>query len=74
VRQVAEEAFARQSAGESSMSLSIPDILRPFKDAFWQLLAPKKLIEVNTRDQQIYFETQGKKLPIDNLSSGEREL
>ncbi len=56
------------------MPLAIPDILQPFKDAFWHLLAPKKLIEVNTRDQQIYFETEGVKLPIESLSSGEREV
>ncbi len=73
-RQVADEAFARQKAGESTMSLAIPDILGPFKDAFWQLLAPKKLVEVNTRDQQIYFETQGQQLTIEQLSSGEREV
>ena len=56
------------------MPLSIPDVLKDFKDAFWQLLAPKKLVEVNTRDQQIYYETQGNKLPLDTLSSGEREV
>ncbi|MCK1297606.1 AAA family ATPase [Bradyrhizobium sp. 24] len=73
-RQIAEEALARQCAGEASMPLAIPDILQPFKDAFWHLLAPKKLIEVSTRDQQIYFETEGVKLPIESLSSGEREV
>ncbi len=73
-RKIAEEALARQRAGEASMPLDIPDILQPFKEAFWHLLAPKKLIEVNTRDQQIYFETEGVKLPIDRLSSGEREV
>ncbi|KGT74263.1 hypothetical protein MA20_39935 [Bradyrhizobium japonicum] len=73
-RQIAEEALARQRAGETSMPLEIPDILQPFKEAFWHLLAPKKLIEVNTRDQQIYFETEGKKFPTESLSSGEREV
>jgi hypothetical protein len=73
-RQIADQAFARQRAGETSMSLDIPDILQPFKDAFWQLLAPKNLVEVNTRDQQIYFETEGKRLTIEQLSSGEREV
>lgn len=73
-RQVAEEAFTRQRAGEVSMPLTIPDILQPFKDAFWQLLAPKRLIEVNTRDQQIYYETEGKVFSIEQLSSGEREV
>jgi energy-coupling factor transporter ATP-binding protein EcfA2 len=73
-RQVAEEAFALQKAGKAVMPLAIPDVLKDFKDAFWQLLAPKKLVEVNTRDQQIYYETQGSRLSIDTLSSGEREV
>ncbi|MDA9424017.1 AAA family ATPase [Bradyrhizobium sp. CCBAU 53380] len=73
-RQVAEQAFALQKSGATSMPLSIPDVLKDFKDAFWQLLAPKQLVEVNTRDQQIYYETQGSRLPIEHLSSGEREV
>jgi energy-coupling factor transporter ATP-binding protein EcfA2 len=73
-RQIADEAFSRQRAGETSMSLAMPDILQTFKDVFWQLLAPKRLIEVNTREQQIYFETEGLKLTIEQLSSGEREV
>lgn len=73
-REVAEKAFALQGAGNVQMPLDIPDILKPFKEAFWQLLAPKKLLEVNTREQQIYYETDGKKLPIDSLSSGEKEV
>jgi hypothetical protein len=52
-RQVAEEAYARQRAGETSMPLSMPDILQPFKDAFLQLLAPKRLIEVDTEVSQV---------------------
>ena len=56
------------------MELDIPDILKPFKDAFWQLLAPKKLVEVNTRNQQIYYEIDGNNLAIETLSSGEREV
>ena len=40
-RQVAEEAFALQKAGQPTMPLAIPDVLKDFKDAFWQLLAPK---------------------------------
>ncbi len=56
------------------MPLDFPDILAPFKEAFWQLVAPKKLIEVNTKDQTIYYEVDGKKLPLETLSSGEQEV
>lgn len=73
-RAVAEQAFALQRAGQPQMQLDFPDILKPFKDAFWQLVAPKKLVELNTRDQQIYYEIAGMKLPIESLSSGEREV
>lgn len=73
-REVADKAFALKSEGKTTMTLDIPDVLQPFKDAFWQLLAPKKLVEVNTRDQQIYYEAGGNKLPIETLSSGEREV
>jgi hypothetical protein len=71
---VADRAFALQKQGQVQMTLDIPDVLKPFKDAFLQLLAPKKLLEVSTRQQVIYYEIDGKKLQTDTLSSGEREV
>src|SRR4029077_19878824 len=63
-----------QAEGQKQMSLDFPDVLKPFKDAFWQLLSPKKLVEVNARDQQLYYEIDGQKLNTDLLSSGEKEV
>jgi hypothetical protein len=73
-REIAERAFSLRDSGEGNMTLDFPDVLSPFKDAFWQLLAPKKMVEVNTRDQQIYYEFNGKRLSFDALSSGEKEV
>lgn len=73
-REISDQAFALRNSGAPIMNLDFPDILKPFKDAFWQLLAPKRLTEVNIRDQQIYFEFNGQKLNADLLSSGEKEV
>lgn len=73
-RKIADRAIALQQGGGREMLLDFPDILAPFKDAFWQLVAPKKLVEVSIKDQQIYYEVDGKKLPIETLSSGEKEV
>lgn len=73
-REIADQAFALKATGQSAMPLDFPDVIKPFKDAFRQLLAPKTLVEVNTRDQVIYYEHNGRKLGFDTLSSGEREV
>ena len=73
-RAVSDKAFELRVSGASTMALDFPDILAPFKEAFWQLLAPKKLVEVSARHQQIFYEYEGKKLPVESLSSGEREV
>jgi hypothetical protein len=73
-REVADKAFNLRSSGEGSMPLDFPDVMKPFKDAFWQLLAPKIMLEVNTRDQQIYYDLGGQKLNFETLSSGEKEV
>lgn len=73
-REIADKAFALRDTGQGAMPLNFPDVLKPFKDAFWQLLAPKSLVEVNTRDQKIYYEFNGQKLSFDTLSSGEKEV
>lgn len=73
-REIADQVLAMQHSGAQAMPLNFPDVIKPFKDAFWQLLAPKKLIEVSVREQQIYYEHNGSKLNLDTLSSGEKEV
>jgi hypothetical protein len=45
-----------------------------FKQAFSQLVAPKKLLDLDPRDQQLYYEHEGQRLPVSSMSSGEREV
>lgn len=73
-REIADQALRRQQEGARELQLNFPDVLKPFKDAFWQLLGPKKLSEVNTQNQEIYYEHNGTKLGLNTLSSGEREV
>jgi ABC-type cobalamin/Fe3+-siderophores transport system ATPase subunit len=73
-REAADKVFDLQKKGVTQMALDFPDVLKPFKDAFWQLLAPKKLMEVDIKAQQIYYEHEAQKLPLETLSSGEREV
>lgn len=73
-REIADLALRLRDTGKGEMNLDFPDVLKPFKDAFWQLLAPKKLVEVNVKQQQIFYEYGGKTLNFDTLSSGEREV
>ena len=73
-REVSDKAFTLREGGERNMALDFPDILAPFKDAFRSLLGPKELVEVNVREQTIYYELSGEKLRLDTLSSGEREV
>lgn len=73
-REIADQALRLRDTGMGAMNLDFPDVLKPFKDAFWQLLAPKELVEVNTKQQQIFYEYGEEKLSFDTLSSGEREV
>jgi energy-coupling factor transporter ATP-binding protein EcfA2 len=73
-RMIAERAIKLMTEGQSQMHLDFPDVLAPFKDAFGQLLGPKQLVEANVKTQELYFISQEKKLPLDSLSSGEREV
>ncbi len=73
-REIADRAIENRDSGMREMSLDFPDLLQPFKDAFWQLLAPKRLVDVSVRDQEIYYEHNGRRLPLASLSSGEREV
>jgi predicted ATPase len=51
-----------------------PDPIDIFKDAFSQLLAPKKLLDADPKNQQLFYELNGEKYAINSLSSGEREV
>lgn len=73
-RQIADQVLSMQKAGKKELILDFPDVLKPFKEAFWRLLAPKQMAEVDVKNQQIYYEYNGAKLSFDTLSSGEREV
>lgn len=74
-RQIADTVLAMQVGNPGTITLNpFPDVLAPYKEAFWRLLGPKKLLEVNTREQEIYFEQNGNRLSFGHLSSGEREV
>ena len=60
--------------GKTVMPLDFPDPLIPFREAFAQLLAPKKLLDADPRDQTLYYESDGQRFGIASLSSGEREV
>lgn len=51
-----------------------PDPLKPFKEAFSQLLAPKGLLDPDLRHQQLFYVVGGQQFPLNTLSSGEREV
>lgn len=73
-REMADQVEAARNSGQPVMTINFPDVIQPFKEAFWQLLGPKRLLEVNVREQQIYYEKDGVRLNMDSLSSGEREV
>ncbi|PZQ44089.1 MAG: hypothetical protein DI551_10830, partial [Micavibrio aeruginosavorus] len=72
--QIADKAKELMVSGEATMDLDFPDPLEPFKKAFSSLLSPKKLIEADLQKQTLFFEHEGQKLPLEALSSGEREV
>jgi predicted ATP-binding protein involved in virulence len=73
-RKLADKAVQLKAEGAQNMPLDFRDPLEQFKTAFERLLAPKSLVNVNLRQQQILYEYEGQKLPIETLSSGEREV
>jgi ABC-type cobalamin/Fe3+-siderophores transport system ATPase subunit len=73
-RKLAEQAVQLRAEGKTSMPLDFPDPLEHFKDAFSKLLAPKRLVDVDVKTQQIIYELDGETRPIETLSSGEREV
>lgn len=73
-RKIAEQAVQLRAEGKETMPLDFADPLAKFKDAFSRLLAPKILVDINVKTQQILYELDGEKRPIETLSSGEREV
>ncbi|MBX3664246.1 MAG: ATP-binding protein [Burkholderiales bacterium] len=73
-RKLADKAFQMQANGLPNMPLDFPDPLERFKDAFFQLLGPKRLVEANLRQQSLIYELDGERRPLETLSSGEREV
>lgn len=72
--QIATEALKQIRAGSGTFDLTkFKDPIAKFKGAFTQLLAPKILLDVEPRDQQLYYLEGDQKLPFSSLSSGERE-
>ena len=73
-KQIATRAKELQASGVHSMALDFQDPLILFKDAFSQLVGPKTLLDLDPRDQQLYFDDAGQRLPVSAMSSGEREV
>jgi len=72
--EIAKRALEMQKQGHTSMDLNFPDPMLPFKEAFSQLLAPKQLLDLDPRNQQINYRVDGQDFPLTSLSSGEREV
>ncbi len=73
-RNIANRAISLRKEGKTSMNLEFGDPLEPFREAFTQLLSPKKLIEPSSQNQQLQYEYDGKTFNFNSLSSGEREV
>lgn len=73
-KQIAKRAKELQASGASSMVLDFQDPLILFKEAFSQLVGPKMLLDLDPRNQQLYFDDAGQRLPVNAMSSGEREV
>jgi ABC-type cobalamin/Fe3+-siderophores transport system ATPase subunit len=63
-----------RKAGKTEMSIDSTDPLQKFKEAFSLLLSPKKLADIPISNPKIQYIENEQVLPIDSLSSGEREV
>lgn len=73
-KEISRKAIELQKSGQPSMPLDFADPLKSFKDAFAILVAPKKLLDPDPRNQQLFYEYDGQQFPLNSLSSGEREV
>jgi hypothetical protein len=71
---IANKAIELRNQGHGSMNLQFSDPLEPFRDAFFKLLGPKRLIRADLSSQHLMYEEDGEERRIDTLSSGEREV
>ncbi|MEW6077476.1 MAG: AAA family ATPase [Thermodesulfobacteriota bacterium] len=71
---IANRAIQLKSEGKDSMNLSFSDPLDPFREAFEQLLSPKKLLGVNMQDNSLRIQDGEVEITEKALSSGEREV
>jgi hypothetical protein len=80
VEKLIRERAASRSGGSKQTKIEVdpeafPDPLLPFKNAFSQLLSPKRLVDPEAEKQQLFFaDAHGQEFPITELSSGEREV
>jgi len=63
-----------RKAGKRQMPIDSTDPLKKFKDVFNLLLSPKKFADIPLNNPRIEYYENGELLPIDALSSGEREV
>ena len=73
-RSIANRAVALKKEGKTTMNLEFGDPLEPFRNAFSQLLSPKKLAPPSSQNQQLQYEFEGRTFNFNSLSSGEREV
>ncbi|MBE3108898.1 MAG: ATP-binding protein [Acidobacteria bacterium] len=71
---IARRAEELMRSGANTMTLDFPDPTLPFKEAFSQLVAPKKLLDADPKSQNLLYELDGQQFDINTLSSGEREV
>lgn len=71
---IANRAIQLKGDGHESMNLAFSDPLEPFKEAFYQLLSPKKLIGVNMQGNSLRISDEEREINENGLSSGEREV
>ena len=74
IDRLGRRAIKLHAEGKKSMPLGANDPLDPFQVAFCQLLAPKKLADVDIKNQTLSYRVDDSKLNIDSLSSGEQEV
>jgi len=63
-----------RKTGKREMLIDPTDPLKKFKEAFHLLLSPKELADIPLGNPKIQYIDNGQLLPIDTLSSGEREV
>ena len=74
-RRLADKGEALLNAGATEMPLDgFGDPLDPFRQIFAQLLRPKILARADIRKQTLHYQSNGRTLNVDTLSSGEREV